>query len=249
MLFLIKDVVDFSMQDAKWLLQIGVGVGCAVKLMKYMKEIADLLKQHNHEAKQTGMKLNIMERRMEKFMQSGQETARRLRSLFEEYQIQLAKGSLKWVQRQAYDLYGDWHAARVRLNEPRSNEEWAFVVQSAVEWVKMDMSAALASEWMKTAPKDEVADTEQWVNNLQSNLEFIQKWIPMLNGVQVEPGRQAVDKYLEKHGGDAYWTNAVCYQSSQIQEPIGDYDQTLEEYARIELQNKKKSKDQWKPKQ
>ena len=80
-------------------------------------------------------KLNFVEKRMERLVQSGEDSARHLCQIAVEYNAAVAGNSLKWALRQTLEIYQGWRAARIALKQSFSKVWWNLLVDSAKQWI------------------------------------------------------------------------------------------------------------------
>jgi len=98
-------------------------------------------------------RLAHMERRMETFTQDGMETARHLEQIFDEYNMEVSGGAVRWAQRVVLEQQMVWSTARNRFGELGSKRAWDLVVESS-----------------KRSVKARIADNHSWSNNCKKRI-------------------------------------------------------------------------------
>ena len=88
-------------------------VAVALKVQTTLQKIQKTLENISWSSSACADKLNFVEQRMERLLQSGDESARHLCQVVMEYNAELAEQSLKWALRQTLEIYQSWRAARI----------------------------------------------------------------------------------------------------------------------------------------
>ena len=117
----IVKIMELSLQSltmvAVGAMMLGGIVVMALKVMttlqKFFLKLETTLENISWSCSACAEKLNFVERRMERLLQSGDESARHLCQVVVEYSGELAGRSLKWPLRQTLEVYQSWRAARM----------------------------------------------------------------------------------------------------------------------------------------
>ena len=88
-------------------------VAIALKVQTTLQKIQQALENISWSSSACADKLNFVEQRMERLLQSGDESARHLCQVVMEYNAELAEQSLKWALRHTLEIYQSWRAARI----------------------------------------------------------------------------------------------------------------------------------------
>ncbi len=103
--------------ELNWQFVMMVAVGAiigamALKVKTALQKLQQTLENISWSVGAYADKLNFVEQRMERLLQSGDESARHLRQVVMEYNAELAENSLKWAFKQTLEMYQAWRAAR-----------------------------------------------------------------------------------------------------------------------------------------
>jgi len=116
--------------------------------------------------------VGYMERRMERFLQEGQETCRHIAQIFVEYDAKICGGTCRWPLRRVLEEQQTWSAARARWNELGSLEAFKLVVEGGVRCVKAqieDLKAEADGDW---CTQEEAAEKLVEASRLEFNLKL-----------------------------------------------------------------------------
>ena len=119
---------------------------------------------------------------MERLVQDGMETARHLQVVFVDFHMENAQGSCRWAQRKVLEEQMSWSAARQRFGELCSRAAFNLVVEAAVRCVLADaddMEWQAQKLWTSAA---EAAKLTTEAARLKSNVEYLQRHVPLLRG-------------------------------------------------------------------
>jgi len=146
-------------------------------------------------------KLAHIERRMETLVQDGRETARHLEQIFDEYNMEVSGGAVRWAQRMVLEQQMIWSTARNRFGELGSKRAWDLVVESS----KVSLRARIGdnNSWSndakKAAAEARIGDNKKAAAKamklmeesvayaaeaarLQKNMEHLEAYVPLLAG-------------------------------------------------------------------
>ena len=174
-----------------------------------------------------------MERRMERFLQEGQETCRHIHQIFVEYDSKICGGTCRWPLRRVLEEQQTWSAARARWGELGSLQAFRLVVEGGVRAVKADiedLKAEAAGGWCTIA---EAAEKSREASRLEHNLQHLQENVSLLQGVpEVKDLQAAMNLLVQEHqkakggaGPEAcsshqFYTAAVGFLSRDLPEPV-----------------------------
>jgi hypothetical protein len=116
---------------------------CIVALVYGGKKLLEELQYISNSSQISADKLSFCERRLERLMETGQETCRHLTQLVHEFDLQRANGSLQWARRRTLGVYGEWRFARQLQKADYSDRMWQLVVVTAVVWIRTEIEDIL----------------------------------------------------------------------------------------------------------
>jgi len=166
-------------------------------------------------------KLNFVEKRLERLVQSGEESARHLCQIAVEYNAVTAGNSLKWALRQTLEIYQGWRAARFMLTQSFSKVHWSLMVESAKQWIE-DECLAMEGD----------AEGDREARRIRDNLKLFVKYMPEYwGGAGVDAGSAMVE-FARLENNDAVrggfldsideahmWSNGCAFRSRHLMEP------------------------------
>jgi hypothetical protein len=183
------------------------------------------------------VQVGYMESRMERLVQDGMETARHLQVVFVDFHMENAQGSCRWAQRKVLEEQMSWSAARQRFGELCSRAAFNLVVEAAVRFVLADaddMEWEAQKQWTSAAEAKKLT-TE--AARLKSNVQYLQRHVPLLRGAPtVENLQLAMQRLVKEHlemkaeWGEAgaalqvhdveFFTTAVAFMARDLPDPV-----------------------------
>ena len=122
------------------------------------------------------LQVGYMERRVERFLQEGQETCRHVAQIFVEYDMKICGSNCRWPLRRILEEQQNWSAARARWNELGSLQAFRLVVEGGVRVVKAqieDLKAEASADGWCTP--EEAANKLVEAQRLESNMKHLQE--------------------------------------------------------------------------
>jgi len=189
-------------------LQFAMQIVFAGCVLYSLQELVKIAKKVEHEVNNVSgntyncsTKLAHIERRLETLVQDGRETARHLEQIFDEYNMEVAKGSVKWALRMTLEQQMIWSTARNRFGELGSLRAWTLVVESSKVSLRArtgdnqswsNDAKAAAAEARLGGDKKAAANAMKLMEDsvayaaeaarLQKNMEHLEKYVPLLAG-------------------------------------------------------------------
>ncbi len=171
--------------------------------------------------------LKMMEARMERFLQEGCETVRHIAGVFDEYDLELSHGSVRWALRRLLEEQSAWSSARLRFGELGSREAFALVVEAGVRRCRSDIESLrwrASQDWVE---KTERVENMKEAERLEKNIHHLQTHVKLFEGaphvkdVQLEM-QKLMKAFLESKGvaeafGEDFFTTATAFLSKDLQ--------------------------------